>query len=140
MSCERVVSGQGLLNIYQFLVEHRSMERSEEIVRRMKEEDPSAVIGEAGVRGLDPTCERAVDMFVAAYGAEAGNLSLKVLPSGGLFIAGGIAPRMLTKMKEGFMRTFSAKGRMGRLLYRIPVKIILNPKVALIGARIAASR
>jgi glucokinase len=134
-STERVVSGQGLTNIYEFLREVRGVEEPVWLAERMAAEDPNAVITELALKAKSEICEKALDMFVSAYGAEAGNLALKVLSVGGLYVGGGIAPRILEKLKDGaFMKAFTDKGRLSQLLVNTPVRVILESKTALIGA------
>jgi glucokinase len=135
ISFERVVSGQGLTNCYEFLREVRGMEEPASLAARMTAEDPNAVITEMALAAKSEICEKAMDMFVSAYGAEAGNLALKVLSVGGLYVGGGIAPRILEKLKDGtFMKAFADKGRMSQLLVNMPVRVILESKTALMGA------
>jgi glucokinase len=135
VSFERVVSGIGLKNIYSFLRDEKGMEEPAWLKDRMKSEDPNAVIGEVGEEGSNELCVKTLDMFVAAYGAEAGNLALKVLSVGGLYLGGGIAPKILKKMKDGtFMQSFIDKGRLSELLIHTPVRIILESRAALMGA------
>ncbi len=152
VSVERVVSGQGIVSIYQFLRDRKIVAESPEIgqaIRNWEQQagqseksiDPGAIIGQAALAGSDRLCEKAMQIFVEAYGAEAGNLALKLLPYGGLYIAGGIAPKILPLMqKSSFMIAFTQKGRMRSLLEEIPVHMILNQQVGLIGAAICASR
>ncbi|HEY9623684.1 MAG TPA: glucokinase [Crinalium sp.] len=151
VSVERVVSGQGIASLYQFLRDRHVADESPEVKELIhtwesevglagKTVDPAAVIAKAAVTG-DRLSEQAMKLFAAAYGAEAGNLALKLLPYGGLYLAGGIAPKNLDLMKSGaFMETFVDKGRMSVLLEQIPVHIILNSNVGLIGAAICATR
>jgi glucokinase len=135
ISTERVVSGQGLTNCYEFLREVRGMEEPAWLAQRIASEDPNAVITELALAAKSEICEKAVDMFVSAYGAEAGNLALKILSVGGLYVGGGIAPRILEKLKDGtFMKAFADKGRMGNLLVNMPVRVILESGTALMGA------
>jgi len=135
ISFERVVSGMGLTNIYDFLRDVRGMEEPAWLSDRLASEDPNAVITELALAAKSEICERALDMFVSAYGAEAGNLALKVLSIGGLYIGGGIAPRILEKLKDGsFMRSFTDKGRLSQLLINMPVRVILESRAALLGA------
>ena len=135
ISFERVVSGMGLTNIYDFLRDVRGMEEPDWLAERLSTEDPNAVITELALAAKSEICEKALDMFVAAYGAEAGNLALKVLSIGGLYIGGGIAPRILEKLKDGtFMRSFTDKGRLSQLLINMPVRVILESRAALLGA------
>ena len=135
VSWERVCSGIGLKNIYTFLRDCRKMNESPALRQRMLEEDPNAVIGELGEAGSDELCAKALDVFVSIYGSEAGNLALKILAHGGMYIGGGIAPKILKKMKDGsFMRGFCDKGRMHDLVSTMPVRIILESRAALMGA------
>jgi glucokinase len=135
ISFERVVSGQGLTNVYEFLREVRGVEEPAWLAERMAAEDPNAVITELALAAKSEICEKAMDMFVSAYGAEAGNLALKILSVGGLYVGGGIAPRILEKIKDGtFIKAFTDKGRMSQLLVNMPVRVILESRTALIGA------
>jgi len=135
VSFERVISGMGLTNIYDFLRDVRGMEEPAWLSDRLAAEDPNAVITDLALAAKSEICERALDMFVSAYGAEAGNLALKILSIGGLYIGGGIAPRILEKLKDGtFMRSFTDKGRLSQLLINMPVRVILESRAALLGA------
>jgi glucokinase len=135
VSFERVVSGMGITNIYEFLRDEKGLEEPIWLRDRIKAEDPNAVIGELGVDGTSELCSRTLDMFVSAYGAEAGNLALKVLSIGGIYLGGGVAPRILRKMESGgFMKAFVDKGRLSGLLEQMPVRIILESRAALLGA------
>ena len=101
----------------------------------MSQSDPAAAISGAGVQGKCPLCEQAVDLFVSIYGAEAGNLALKILATGGIYLGGGIAPKLLPKLAGPlFMQAFVSKGRMQSLLESIPVRVITNESIALLGA------
>jgi glucokinase len=139
VSWERLVSGTGLVNIYHFL---RDTQRSEEpawLAEQMRAGDPAATISQAAQTGNSPLCSQTLDLFMALYGREAGNLALKTMATGGLYIGGGIAPKNLDKLRDGtFMKRFVAKGRMQPLLEAMPVKVILNEKTALIGAACCA--
>jgi glucokinase len=135
VSFERVVSGMGLSNIYEFLREVRGMDEPAWLAERRSAEDPNAVITELALAAKSEICEKALDMFVSAYGAEAGNLALKVLSAGGVYVGGGIAPRILDKLGDGaFMKAFTDKGRLSPLLVNMPVRIILDSCAALLGA------
>lgn len=135
VSFERVVSGIGLKNIYAFLRDEKGMEEPAWLKERMQHEDPNAVIGELGEDGTNELCAKTLDIFVSAYGAEAGNLALKVLSTGGLYLGGGIAPKILKKMQDGaFIKAFTDKGRLSELLIHMPVRIILESRAALMGA------
>lgn len=140
VSYERVLSGSGLHAIYEFL---RDTKRNEPtwLAERLKVGDPAAVIAEVGLAGQSELCQQALDMFASIYGAEAGNLALKALALNGLYVGGGIAPKLIPKLKDGtFIRAFSAKGRYKTLLNSIPVRVIMNPKTALLGAASVAAR
>jgi len=135
ISFERVVGGQGFMNIYEFLRDVRGMDEPAWLAQRLAAEDPNAVITELAQAAKSEICEKTTNMFVSAYGAEAGNLALKVLAMGGLYVGGGIAPRILEKLKDGtFMKSFTDKGRLSQLLVNIPVRIILETRTALLGA------
>jgi glucokinase len=135
ISFERVVSGMGLTNVYDVLSEVRGVEVPKWLGVRMAAEDPNAVITECALAAKSEICEKALNMFVSAYGAEAGNLALKVLSVGGVYVGGGIAPRILEKLKDGtFMKAFTDKGRLSQLLINMPVRIILESRAALLGA------
>ncbi len=135
ISFERVVSGMGFTNIYEFLRDVRGMEEPAWLAERMAAEDPNAVITELALAAKSEICVKTLDMFVSAYGAEAGNLALKVLSIGGLYIGGGIGPRIVEKLKDGtFMKAFTDKGRLSQLLVNMPVRLILESRAALLGA------
>jgi glucokinase len=141
ISCERLISGEGLANIYQFLKHINYAHANPEIERRMAERDPAAVIGETGVAGNDALCVEALKLFCRLYGAEAGNLALKCLPYGGVYLAGGIGAKILPVLEQGeFMRGFLAKGRCQAVMQKISVKVCTNPEVALLGALNYAKR
>jgi glucokinase len=140
VSWERVVSGPGLVNIYQFLREYRCAEEPAALAEDMKRGDPAAVISNAALSGSSDLCIEALDMFIHLYGAEAGNQALKLMATGGLYIGGGIAPKILTKLKDpAFMGAFCAKGRMAPLLAAMPVKVIINVHVSVFGPAIFAA-
>jgi glucokinase len=136
VSFERVVAGMGLTSIYEFLREVRGMEEPAWLAKKIVDVgDPNAVITEMALSAKSEICEKALDMFVSAYGAESGNLALKVLSVGGLYVGGGIAPRIIEKLKDGtFMKAFTDKGRLSQLLINMPVRIILEPRAAQLGA------
>ncbi|HEY9814275.1 MAG TPA: glucokinase [Candidatus Obscuribacterales bacterium] len=151
ISAERVVSGQGIVAIYQFLRDRQVAQESPEMAEIMltweqeigkaeKSVDPAAAISQAAAQ-KDHLCEQTMQLFIGAYGAEAGNLALKLLPYGGLYIAGGIAAKNLELMSNGcFMQALQSKGRVSKLLDQVPVHVVLNPRVGLIGAALRASR
>jgi glucokinase len=152
VSVERVVSGLGIISIYQFLRDSDFTDETPEIaeaVRTWEKEltsnertvDPNEYIGKAALEKTDRLSEETMQLFVEAYGSEAGNLALKILPYGGLYIAGGIAPKILKLFQtNNFITSFNNKGRMSSILKNIPVKVIINPRVGLIGAAIHASQ
>jgi glucokinase len=152
ISVERVVSGQGIVALYQFLRDRQFAQESPEIGqivktweretgRTEKSVDPAAAIARAALEKRDRLCQQTLQMFIEAYGAEAGNLALKLLPYGGLYVAGGIAAKILPLIQDGsFLRAFSEKGRVSPLLEKVPIHVVLNPEVGLIGASICASR
>jgi glucokinase len=139
VSYERVVSGPGLHDLFRFLDEELRRPVAPAVRARMASEDASAVIGEAATAGTCATCREAVELFVAAYGAQAGNLALTVMAIGGVYVGGGIAPKILPLVRAGaFMRAFVDKGRYQALMREIPVRVILNPRTGLLGATRAA--
>jgi glucokinase len=136
VSVERVVSGPGLAAIYEFVIAQGLATEQASTREALDQADRGQVIGERALAGTDAACVRAVELFLSAYGAEAGNLALKTLPSGGLYLAGGIAPILMAKLRDGlFMRSFKDKGRLSRTLERIRVSVVLNKKVNLLGAQ-----
>lgn len=152
LSVERVVSGQGIVSIYQFLRDRKSFKESSAIagaIRQWESEiglaaktvDPGAVIAAGALEDEDALCLQTMQLFVEAYGAEAGNLALKLLPYGGLYVAGGIAAKILPLMTDGtFLHAFLYKGRMRSLLEKVPVHVVLNPQVGLIGSAVCGLR
>lgn len=135
VSYERVVSGPGIFLLYRFLIETNRERASLAVEAAMKKKDPSFVISEWALAEKDSACIRALDWFVSLYGAEAGNLALKFLSLGGLYIGGGIAPAIKEKLKNGpFLSSFVDKGRFKSLLESIPIWVILNDETALLGA------
>lgn len=140
VSYERVISGPGLVNIYRFLRDVERMPERPETVAELGRRDPGAVITETALRGECPLCARAVDIFVSLYGAECGNAALRFLATGGVYLGGGIAPHILERLKQPlFVDSFTKKGRLSPLLLKIPVRVILNDRTALLGAARAAA-
>jgi len=142
VSYERVVSGPGLMRIFSFLQESGAGIPSKQLQEAARSNaDTAGVIGEFGLAKFDPLAVRALDVFVCAYGAFAGNMALATMARGGVYLAGGIAPKLAGKLKDGvFMRAFTGKGRFADLLSTIPVHIIMNPRVGLLGAATEAQR
>ncbi len=135
VSFERVVSGIGIKNIYAFLKDDQRMEEPQWLPDRMANEDMNAVIGQCAEDGSSPLCYETMQIFTSAFGAEAGNVALKVLAMGGIYLGGGIAPKILKTLGGGaFTRAFLDKGRMTPLLESIPVRVILDDTCALLGA------
>lgn len=135
VSYERVLSGPGLVNIYQFLLEIKHGDQPKWLAEKMALGDPAAAISHAAMEGSCPLCEQALDIFVSIYGAEAGNLALKLLATGGVFVSGGIAPKIFPKLNSKiFLQAFVDKGRMLPLLEAMPVHVVANPNAGLLGA------
>jgi glucokinase len=142
VSWERVVSGPGLVAIYRFLEASGGLASAPGPADRIAAAtDPAAAIAAAGLAGESPIVVQALDLFVAAYGAAAGNLALTALATGGLYVGGGIAPKLIDRLRDGsFMAAFVDKGRFATLLADVPVRVILEPKTALRGAAVHAFR
>lgn len=139
VSCERVLSGPGLVNIYEFLRDTGRGPESPAVVEQMRTGDPAAAISNAALKDACQLCDEALEIFVQIYAAEAGNLALKVLAAGGVYIGGGIAPKILSELQKPiFVEAFLNKGRMKPLLEAIPLLVILNENTALRGAARAA--
>ena len=141
VSWERLLSGPGLVRIHEFLRHYHKRDTPAWLAEDMRNSDPAAAISMAAQAQRDDIAEEALDLFVHLYGIEAGNLALKTLASGGLYIGGGIAPKILGVMKGGaFVKAFLAKGRMQPLLEKIPVQVILNDRTALYGPAVFAAQ
>jgi glucokinase len=138
VSVERVLSGPGLFNVYRFLRDNRHAPESAEVREAMaRGDDPARVIGEHGLGGpaACPLCSKALEMFAAVYGAVAGNLVLTGTATNGVWLGGGIAPKILPRLSDGlFLQSFLAKGRLAPYLERVPVRVILNQRTAMLGA------
>jgi glucokinase len=135
VSYERVLSGPGILNIYSFLKEAGHGEEAVWLRERFHGQDPSVVITDAAMRGESDLCVKTLGLFVSLYGAEAGNLALKALATGGVYVGGGIAPKILDRLMDGtFMTAFTDKGRLSPLVTDMTVRVVLNPQTALRGA------
>ena len=135
VSYERVLSGPGLVNIFEFLSDTGRGKVPEWLSEEMKAMDPAAAISAAAMDAKCPLSEQALDIFVSIFGAEAGNLGLKLKATGGVFLAGGIAPKILPKLATPlFLEAFLSKGRLRHLMEVMPVKVIVNDKLALLGA------
>eukprot|EP01083_Nonionella_stella_P087921 244800_1 len=145
VSVERVVSGQGIANIYWYLTRQHPKIVNDEISKNvMSAKQPASVIGKNALgENADTLCLKALEMFVSAYGAEAGNVGIRLLPYGGIYIAGGIAMKqqILDLLKKGnFIRSFHAKGRMRKYLEKMPVYVVSHPNIGMLGARVVARR
>lgn len=141
VSAERVVSGPGLVSTYEYLATAGEMGEHPAVRAEMEHTDPAAVISGHALAGTDDLCARALDIFASAYGTQASNLALTVMATGGIYVAGGIAPRIVPKLRDGsFMSAFLDKGRLADVLAKIPVRIIVNRAAGLIGAATVAAR
>jgi glucokinase len=135
VSYERVLSGMGIHNIYSFLRDRGHGEEPAWLAEEIRTGDPTAAISRAALAGRSELAATALDIFVGLYGAMAGNLALLLKSVGGLYVGGGIAPKIMPKLTDGtFMRNYEDKGRMSGLVKSIPVRVILDDKTALYGA------
>jgi glucokinase len=135
VSYERVLSGPGLWNIYRFLRRESGAKEPEWLAAQIAAGDASAAVSDAALAGRDSVCAHALTMFCDIYGSEAANLALKVLALGGVYLGGGIAPKILPMLTGGtFVKGFLAKGRLNEILKRIEVRVSLNPAAGLLGA------
>jgi len=135
VSCERVLAGPGLFNCYRFLRDTGWAKESPAVAARMQKENPSAIVTELGLPKQDALCDKALDLFVSVYGAEAGNLALTAMAVGGVLISGGIAPRIIERMAGGgFVAAFRDKGRLAPLMETMAINVSLNPRAPLFGA------
>jgi glucokinase len=134
VSYERLLSGPGLISIYEYIRDTKKNEPTW-LAEKIKAGNPPAEIAEAGLKGQAEIAQQALNLFASIYGAEAGNLALKALSLDGVYVGGGIAPKLIKKLQDGtFMKAFTNKGRYKRLLSNMPVKVVMNPKTALLGA------
>ena len=135
VSVERVLSGPGLVNIYSWLKESGRFREPAWLARMIKEMDPPRAITKAALDDTHPMCVETLNMFISILGAVAGNLALTGMATAGVYLGGGIPPKILPKLREGaFMKAFSNKGRFKGFMNKIPVRVILNDKAALLGA------
>lgn len=140
VSWERLVSGPGLENLYSFLLHHHAQKTPAWLGELMSQQGVAPTISQAALEGRDPLCVETLDLFITLYGREAGNHALKLMAGGGVYLGGGIAPRILPRLKQGgFLQAFFDKGRMRPLMEAMPVRVILNDKAALLGAARFAS-
>ncbi|MDD2357387.1 MAG: glucokinase [Thiovulaceae bacterium] len=135
VSYERLLCGPGITNIYNFLVFTKFASEPDSIKELKSTEDKSALISRCALENNDPLCVETLRLFVEIYGAEAGNMALKSLSLGGVYIGGGIAPKILPFMQsETFLKAFYSKGRFSQMLQSMPIKLSLNPDTALLGS------
>jgi glucokinase len=135
VSVERVLSGPGLHNIYRFLRDGQGLAEPDWLAEALGREEPAPLISRTGLAGRAEICVRALGLFVAIYGAEAGNLGLRLLATAGVYLGGGIAPRILPALRDpAFLDAFSGKGRLRPLLEEMPLRVVLNDRAALLGA------
>lgn len=135
VSVERLLSGTGLFSMYQFINQANSYAEPEWLAAELNNGDPAAVITNNGLRKKNAACTKALELFVTLYGAVAGNLALQLMTRGGVFVGGGMAPKMSEVMRNGlFNEAFLAKGRFRSFMSEVPVKMIVNGKAPLIGA------
>lgn len=141
VSSERVLSGAGIAQIYRFLTSTGELAERPEVRDEMARNDPAEVIARHGLASSDPLSVKALDIFARAYGTAAGNFALTILATGGVYVAGGIARKIVRRLASGaFMETFRDKGRLSHVVARIPVRVILTDDVALYGAAAVAAR
>jgi glucokinase len=138
---DRLLSGEGLGHIYDFVKSQRGRRDSPLVARAFAEEDRAAAISRFALSGRDRLCSEALEIFVSIYGSEAGNLAIQYRSTGGVFLAGGIAPKILPALRDGLFQTsFRSKPPLEGLLARIPVRVVLDPDVGLVGAAVEAYR
>lgn len=141
VSCERLLCGPGLYNIYRFLRDTGIEKESPELHERLSHENPAAVISTLAQSNADPLCEKTLDLFVSILGAHASNLVLTFLTTGGVYLGGGIPPKITQKLMDGsFMKAFLQKERLKEVVEQTPVYIIKDDKAALLGAAVLANR
>ncbi len=140
VSWERVVSGPGLVTIHAFLRDYRKASTPGWLQSQLQTDDAAAAISDAALAGRDEICREALDLFIRCYGAEAGNLALKLMATGGVFVAGGIAPQLIERLRQGdFLAAFCAKGRMQGLMEAMPVRVLRNESASLLGPAVCAA-
>ncbi len=141
VSYDRILSGSGLVRMFRFYVEKQKTTIPEEMQEQMEKTDPAKVITEDGLKKNNPLCMKALELFAKIYGAEAGNMALRFMTKAGVYLGGGIAPKILPILKKPFfMKTFIEKGRMTNLLKQMSVAVILNDQTALLGSFVHAKQ
>ncbi len=140
-SWELILSGHGLVRLYTFFKERGEFPETPALSAAMKNGDAAAAITKAALERNDPLANQTLDLFVDIYGAQAGNLALTAGATGGVYVAGGIAPKIISRLTDGrFMRAFLNKSKMKSYVEVIPVQVVMNPNVGLMGAVQVASR
>jgi len=139
-SYETILSGPGFVRLYAFLRARGATDESATVAQAMQSGDPAAAITHAALHQGDPLAQQVLDLFVRIYGAQTGNLALAAGATGGIDIAGGIAPKILSALGENFLKAFRNKGSMTDYVSRIPVRVIMNTEVGLYGAALVAAR
>jgi glucokinase len=135
VSYEEVCSGRGLVNVHRFLRARSSDPEPEWLVAERQRGDPAAAISRAGLERRDPVAEQALDLMVSIFGAQAGNLALTVTATGGVYLGGGIVTKIVARLREGpLIAAFGDKGRVSEVVEGIPVRVVLNERVGLLGA------
>ena len=141
VSYERIVSGPGLVAIFEFLRDSDRAAVSPQLLAAVGGADPAAAIAQSAQQGDEPVAHMALDLFLSAYGAFVGNVALAALPRGGIYVAGGIAAKIVAQMQQGsFLQAFRSKGRYAEFLASLPLHIVTNPQAGLLGANLAAVR
>ncbi|MCB1084501.1 MAG: glucokinase [Chlamydiia bacterium] len=135
VSYERILSGPGIYNLYQFIIDSGIEKENEAVYQEITNGTPPVLISEKGLNGSSKACKKTLEIFASIYGSEAGNIALKMLALGGVYLGGGIAPKILPFLKEGeFLNSFKRKGRFSSLLEAVPITVVLNDNTALLGA------
>jgi glucokinase len=142
VSNERILSGTGLTNIYEFLRDTGRGEEPAWLTARLAMGDRARLVSQCGLDHSSELCSQALDLFASVYGAVAGNVALLFLATGGVYLGGGIAPKMLARLQDPalFRAAFVDKGRLGPTLEKVPVRVVLDDRVAMRGAAYLAAR
>jgi glucokinase len=139
VSLERILTGQGISDVHSFLISSGTYPFTKRLIKMMEKADPAMVISREALKGRSGSCVAALDMFVSILGSAAGNLALTGMTTGGIYLGGGIPPKILPKLTGNkFLASITAKGRFKAILKKIPVYVILNDKAALLGAAVDA--
>jgi glucokinase len=141
VSYERVLSGPGLVNIYNFLKDGKYADEPAELTERFKNQDPAVIISKAGQAAEFEICVKALDIFASILGAQAGNLVLTLLTTSGVYLGGGIPPKIYKKLMEGItVASYLNKGRLSYLVEKTPLYIVRDDYAALLGAASIAEK